>query len=51
MKKPVSATIEEELIKWVDREIDSRKRFRNRSHLIEYAIELLRKEEKKEEKR
>ena len=47
MKKPISATIEEDLISWVDREISARNKYRNRSHLID----LLRKQEKKEEKR
>ncbi|MBS3110212.1 hypothetical protein J4227_06810 [Candidatus Woesearchaeota archaeon] len=51
MKKPISATIEEDLISWVDREISARNKYRNRSHLIEIAIDLLRKQEKKEEKR
>jgi Arc/MetJ-type ribon-helix-helix transcriptional regulator len=50
MKKPVSATIEEELIKWLEREVGTGKRFRNRSHLIEYAVELLRKGGKEERK-
>ena len=47
MKKPISATIDEELIVWLDKEVDSKKKYRNRSHLIEYAIEFLKKEEKK----
>ena len=51
MKKPVSATIEDELIKWIDREIAGKRKYRNRSHLIEMALELLRREEKKEEKK
>ncbi len=51
MKMPVSATIDEELVKWIDREIDSKKKFRNRSHLIEYAIDMLKAEQKKEEKK
>jgi len=37
MKKPVSATIEEDLIRWIESEVDGRK-FRNKSHLIEVAI-------------
>ncbi len=51
LKKPISATIDKELIVWVDKEIETKRKFRNRSHLIEYAIDLLKKEEKKEEKR
>jgi len=37
MKKPISATIEEELISWIESEVDGQK-FRNRSHLIEMAL-------------
>ena len=33
----VTATIDQELITWIDSEVDKR-RFRNRSHAIEYAI-------------
>jgi len=46
MKKPISATIDEELIKWIDKKLEDRQRFRNKSHLIEIALELLKKEEK-----
>jgi Arc/MetJ-type ribon-helix-helix transcriptional regulator len=44
MKKPISATIDEELIAWIEEEIKDRKRYRNKSHLIEIALELLKKE-------
>ena len=47
MKKPISATIEEALIDWIDKEIQDKKKYRNKSHLIEIAIELLKKEEGK----
>ena len=33
----VTATIDQELISWIDGEVDKR-RFRNRSHAIEFAI-------------
>lgn len=33
----VTITVDKELIEWIDKEVDSR-RFRNRSHAIEYAI-------------
>ena len=47
-KKPISATIEEELIKWIDKEVEKdRTKYRNKSHLIEIALELLKKESKK----
>ena len=41
MKKPVSATIDEELINWIEKEISDTKKYRNKSHLIEVAIEML----------
>lgn len=40
-KKPISATIEEELIKWINKEIKENKSYRNKSHLIEIALESL----------
>ena len=33
----VTATIDKELVEWLDGEVEKR-RFRNRSHAIEYAI-------------
>jgi len=46
MKKPISATIEEDLITWIERKVlKERKRYRNKSHLIEVALERLREEE------
>jgi len=47
MKRPISATIDEELIKWIEQEIKDKRRYRNKSHLIEIALELLKKEEGK----
>ena len=45
MKKPISATIDSELIKWIEKELSEKKhRYRNKSHLIEIAIEKLKKE-------
>ncbi len=46
MKKPISATIEDELISWIDKKVSKdRKKYRNKSHLIEVALERLREEE------
>jgi Arc/MetJ-type ribon-helix-helix transcriptional regulator len=45
-KKPISATIDEDLIRWVDEQIKDSTRYRNRSHLIEIAINKLKKEQK-----
>jgi Arc/MetJ-type ribon-helix-helix transcriptional regulator len=41
MKKPISATIDVELIRWIDRELEDRNKYRNKSHLIEIALDLL----------
>lgn len=38
MKKPISATIDEELIAWIEKEIQDRAKYRNKSHLIEIAL-------------
>jgi len=45
MKKPISATIDEELVKWIEKQIKDKHKYRNKSHLIEIALELLKKEE------
>jgi len=45
-KKPISATIEDDLIKWIDDELKDKTKYRNKSHLIEIALELLRKSKK-----
>ena len=44
MKKTISATIEKELIKWISEEVASKKEYRNKSHLIEIALEKLKGE-------
>lgn len=49
MKKPISATIEEDLIKWISKKVSrDRTKYRNKSHLIEIALEKMRAEEKEE---
>ncbi|MEK6983494.1 MAG: hypothetical protein AABX33_02890 [Nanoarchaeota archaeon] len=47
MKKPISATIDEELIMWIRKELQNKDRYRNKSHLIEVAIGMLKKEVKR----
>ncbi len=47
MKRPISATIDEKLIKWLDDMLEDKNRFRNKSHLIEIALEKLKEEESK----
>jgi len=44
MKKPISATIDEDLIKWISKQVKDKKLYRNKSHLIEIALEKLREE-------
>jgi len=46
-KKPISATIDVELIKWIDKELQDKKKYRNKSHLIEIALDLLKSNNKK----
>ena len=43
-KRPISATIDEDLVRWIEKETQDKTRYRNRSHLIEIALELLKKE-------
>ncbi|MDP6648262.1 MAG: hypothetical protein QGH34_02625 [Candidatus Woesearchaeota archaeon] len=46
MKKPISATIDVELLKWIDKELQDKKKYRNKSHLIEIALEILKQNKK-----
>ena len=41
MKKPISATIDADLIKWIEKEVNANKKYRNKSHLIEVALETM----------
>ncbi len=45
-KRPISATIDEELIVWINNKLKDKTRFRNKSHLIEIALEKLKGEDK-----
>ena len=38
MKKPISATIDAELIDWINSELKDNLKYRNKSHLIEIAL-------------
>lgn len=46
-KIKTSITIDEDLLSWIDKLIES-KRFANRTHAIEYALQRLREREKEE---
>ena len=47
MKKPISATIDKKLIDWVNSQLKDSVKYRNKSHLIEISLQLLKKEEGK----
>lgn len=47
MKKPISATIDEELVNWIEKELQNKDKYRNKSHLIEIALNVLKKEARK----
>ena len=44
MKKNISITLEETLLAWIDKQLE-KARFRNRSHLVEYALVQFRESE------
>ena len=46
MKKPISATIDEDLVNWIERELNDTRKYRNKSHLIEVAIEMMKSSKK-----
>jgi Predicted transcriptional regulators containing the CopG/Arc/MetJ DNA-binding domain len=46
MKKNISITLEETLLAWIDKQLE-KARFRNRSHLVEYALTQFRESEEK----
>ena len=43
MKSPISATIDKDLIDWIEKELRSSRKYRNKSHLIETALEKFKK--------
>ena len=46
MKKKISEKIDEDLINWIEKEVVGTKKYRNKSHLIEVAIEMLKSSKK-----
>ncbi|HLC46424.1 MAG TPA: type II toxin-antitoxin system ParD family antitoxin [Candidatus Nanoarchaeia archaeon] len=50
MKKPISATIEKELLDWIDSKLAEGSRYRNKSHIIETALEMMKQEESKKKR-
>jgi|TARA_B100002003_G_C13980939_1_gene474384 Arc/MetJ-type ribon-helix-helix transcriptional regulator len=44
-KKPISATIDEDIIKWINEELKDSTKYRNKSHLIEIALIKLKEKE------
>ena len=51
MKKILSVTIEENLVKWLQSYSQTNSKFRNKSHLVEVALEKLKEEEEKTKKK
>ena len=45
-KTPISATIDKELVAWIKEKLKDKTRFRNKSHLIEIALEKLKEADK-----
>jgi Arc/MetJ-type ribon-helix-helix transcriptional regulator len=45
MKKPISATIDSDLVRWISHQLSDKTKYRNKSHLIEVALEKLKKGE------
>ncbi len=43
-KKPISATIDESIIKWINEQLKDSTKYRNKSHLIEIALNKLKKD-------
>jgi len=46
-KMKTSVSLDQDTLKWMDEQINT-KRFRNRSHIMEYALEQLRRGKKAE---
>ncbi len=46
-KIKTSISLDQDTLKWMDRQIETKK-FRNRSHIMEYAIEQLKTDQKQE---
>lgn len=46
MKKIVSFTLSKDLVKWIEKQVKKEVKYRNKSHLIELALEQLKKETK-----
>ena len=47
MKKKISITVDEDLIEWAKKQVET-KRYRSLSHIFEYALEELREKMMKE---
>ena len=47
MKQTISATIDKSLVKWIDEQLEDSAKYRNKSHLIEVAIGMLKEKEEK----
>ncbi|MDO8481165.1 MAG: hypothetical protein Q7S65_05135 [Nanoarchaeota archaeon] len=43
MKRPISATIDEQLVSWIETQCKDKMKYRNKSHLIEIALDALKR--------
>lgn len=48
MKKIISITLEEDLIRWLEKYSKDNQKYRNKSHFVEVAIRALKKKEEEE---
>ncbi len=51
MKKILSITVEEDLIEWLQSYSKTNSKFRNKSHIVEVALDRLKEQEEKEKKK
>jgi Arc/MetJ-type ribon-helix-helix transcriptional regulator len=49
-KEKIAITVEKRVLEWADKQVQTLK-YRNRSHVFEYAVVLLMEQEKKESER
>ncbi len=50
MKKTISATIDKKLFDWINSQLKDNLKYRNKSHIIEVALQILKKEAEEKEK-
>lgn len=48
-RKKVTVSVDEKLVEWADKLVSEGYKYKDRSHVVEYALSLLKKREEKEE--